>query len=1413
MNGQWIDLAWTNGQLYDSIQIWRHIGGGSYEWSKTLIGTATSDSVTYAAHGNPAYYGVYGKVQFEYSNPSNEVTATIPMGAPTLNGVFVLDGLHIGITWTNNDSYEYVELWSNENGGGFEYYTSLSGSTINFIANNVPNNKRLGFRVRGRIWNAYSDFSDWGQTAIWSDSVTETISLADSVGDLAGGADEITENISITEVVLETAEFFDEITETITVGDSVSDSQSGKLVYGYYWGDKDGNIYETNTGLFSDVGVPITSSWQSKTIYSGDVGLQYAHNWLTVYKYEVVFVDHTADMVMIVSVSTDGGQTWVSNQKTVGTGDHAVKSSLFHFVKTGQYFIFKIELPSDDKEFQIINMRAFFNPAGEVFELPASDESSTIVDEITNPLNDYVKNHTHPSFLGITLEAPGIITFPDTSTQNKSARTSISNTATGLTYTNTTGVLSLTSGYVIPTTIEETNWNNMYATKYYIDPREYGAVGDGIADDTVYVQAAIDAATISHQPVYIPPGTYMCANLLLKSNLVLIGSGKVSILKCLPNAHLASHNGSLVDSFGNYPTNVLGTTTKYNGDTWYDAGVRAKDETNSTYICSNIIISNLCIDGNKDNNPLGDAGGNGSVMGACVNLNQASNVTVENCWIQNARLDGVFIGYTDHGGSDGIKIINNRFTGNVRTGIAQVTGKGNLISGNTILHAGTGPGVDIEANIDDEVNYRHVVSSNYIQNGVHVASPNFPKQYDCKIIGNTVIGKFIIGSAKMSQGLIVDGNTCYGDGTLDFLDLGAYSTLAATTYRQRIISNNVAYNYNQIVKWYSAGGHGFTTIEGNDFHSKLGVQICKPYKMIVRDNTFEFSGGGNTTPAFWVTLTDVTNVPYQSQIVFDNNILTGSGVTYLLGVGLGNDPPTSDPARIVWKHNTSTVTCATGQFYFEEVITLVYEDRGEYYIDPRDYGAVGDGITDDTAAIQAASTAAAVIKCPVQFAPTEYQLGTVASLLPGVIYQGSGWHTGVNDFFGNANWIAAGAVKGTVLKVSGTNGALQTSGGDVAALISLRDLAILGPGAGTSIGIDFGNSGLAAVSISFSNVGVFNFSTGIRFDHFISNHDIRGLTVRGCTIGLEFMADDEENDFFGLEAQRCGTAIKFKQCSGINVYGGLIQSNTLGIDFAPTLSGDVYSIGLSGIWFEDNTNHWQVAASKTLYDVQFYSCKMSGSWVWTLANQTSMQVINWIGCNFSGLYFDFTSLTDGSLITNWNLVGTTLAGILGEINELVVKNLSVTGGIFNSQPSRLQNKAGDEQFGYVEKEYTSDLFDAAGTTDSVVIWQQPANTLLVGAQMFRDTTFHASGGMTDLRVTIGDGGDADGLVLDELNLLGGYAKYIFSNRGVYWDGTGGVTEFYAATAKDWTGYATATDANLSTLTTGKLVFVFKYRQL
>jgi hypothetical protein len=63
---------------------------------------------------------------------------------------------------------------------------------------------------------------------------------------------------------------------------------------------------------------------------------------------------------------------------------------------------------------------------------------------------------------GLSLSA-GNLTSTITQYTDALARAAISETVTGLDYNNTSGVLSLTTGYVIPTTTQETNWNTAFS--------------------------------------------------------------------------------------------------------------------------------------------------------------------------------------------------------------------------------------------------------------------------------------------------------------------------------------------------------------------------------------------------------------------------------------------------------------------------------------------------------------------------------------------------------------------------------------------------------------------------------------------------------------------------------------------------------------------------------------------------------------------------------------------------------------------------------------------------------------------------------------------------------------------------------------------------------------------------------------
>lgn len=67
------------------------------------------------------------------------------------------------------------------------------------------------------------------------------------------------------------------------------------------------------------------------------------------------------------------------------------------------------------------------------------------------------------------------------------ARTALSNTATGLTYSNTTGVTSLTSGYGIPSTTDINNWNDANTKKVTTWPSSLSFAGNTLNVASGYV--------------------------------------------------------------------------------------------------------------------------------------------------------------------------------------------------------------------------------------------------------------------------------------------------------------------------------------------------------------------------------------------------------------------------------------------------------------------------------------------------------------------------------------------------------------------------------------------------------------------------------------------------------------------------------------------------------------------------------------------------------------------------------------------------------------------------------------------------------------------------------------------------------------------------------------------------------------
>lgn len=72
-----------------------------------------------------------------------------------------------------------------------------------------------------------------------------------------------------------------------------------------------------------------------------------------------------------------------------------------------------------------------------------------------------------------------------------------------------------------------------------VSVKDFGAVGDGVSDDTVFIQAAIDSFTAGRGTVYFPPGTYKVTSQITvsKDRVHLLGAGSwATQLLFLPTA-------------------------------------------------------------------------------------------------------------------------------------------------------------------------------------------------------------------------------------------------------------------------------------------------------------------------------------------------------------------------------------------------------------------------------------------------------------------------------------------------------------------------------------------------------------------------------------------------------------------------------------------------------------------------------------------------------------------------------------------------------------------------------------------------------------------------------------------------------------------------------------------------------------
>lgn len=336
------------------------------------------------------------------------------------------------------------------------------------------------------------------------------------------------------------------------------------------------------------------------------------------------------------------------------------------------------------------------------------------------------------------------------------------------------------------------------------------------------------------------------------------------------------------------------------------------------------------------------------------------------------------------------------------------------------------------------------------------------------------------------------------------------------------------------------------------------------------------------------------------------------------------------------------------------------------------------------------------------------------------------------------------------------------------------------------------------------------------------------------TFSYSFLACEMRNwdgDFFSLSFTTAND-ITFSNCYANNGYNLVVLSIVQTFNFIdntvesligrPVTLGGGRDILITGNYFEANRSGLGLA-----YDLQLasgsyplYGCVVQAN----LFYLTAAQVVD-VG-DYAVNYGQPVSATS---IGNWcvgkltNITSPTLGSFMS-IGDADNQTNTVADAVtvltdFQGASLALGKKGYYQQINNynvqtvaVTKAFGSDLFNAAATTDNAIIWTQPALSLLLNVTIVNELLFVAPS-MTNLGITVGDGTSATGILNATMNLTSDALNSKYKTRGAYWNGGAVGTEYYVATAKDWSGYATSTGANLSALTSGQVTFYFTYRSL
>ena len=261
----------------------------------------------------------------------------------------------------------------------------------------------------------------------------------------------------------------------------------------------------------------------------------------------------------------------------------------------------------------------------------------------------------------------------------------------------------------------------------------------------------------------------------------------------------------------------------------------------------------------------------------------------------------------------------------------------------------------------------------------------------------------------------------------------------------------------------------------------------------------------------------------------------------------------------------------------------------------KDFGAVGDGTTDDTAAIQAA-IAACSIGGTVLFPPGQFKLTSAITINKPINIVGLGGGSAYND---SGSYVIQSNVSANAFTLVATLANFAFSQYGIVG-VNFRDICIEGASASTP---------------SLNGIGVNTLVNGGVFQ--IRENSLTNVTIKYFKVGCQFTGIAYLNKFFNCQFYR--NIIGFQTLQGSSgTAGGQTRFFGCTFDLLPTLTAINTGVCLS--WFTDTRGG----------DLTIVGCTFADAYQGIVCNDTTQLVVQ--GCHFENLNAanSFTGSTAGS---------------------------------------------------------------------------------------------------------------------------------------------------------------------------------------